>query len=1736
MGTARILLVAREGPERRALVRDFGKRQEFGLAAGIPAEFAELDLCWIHLGPGEEPFTPDPLACEALADWVREGGRLLLSGTAAALLGPLGFERRPPVPRVRVWEGPLRPEDRLGLAPMPGAPLFHRFPGGVDLRRPYGGCRVGGAGWWGGESPEDGRLLAVERVFLGIDAHTGLLAEHRPGRGLVLSVGAHLVFDPGEVVEDPFLEARLRFTGDLCDYLMAGRGGEGPAWRMRRGKAFGGWGGETFAASPCAEEDPEALLETRSSLFREDGLPGEGAGNEFFDLVDPEGELFALGRADLGLAEVWAPPLRLLRALSVEAAEGEGEPVPLEGGRLDLHPLVASRRSEAGLVETWFPGSEPRSLAGFLHAERDLRIRFRFVADLRLYWPYPEGAQGGLLLGDGGGGAVLCECESGLGAFALALDREDLLRSLEAGEPEDGGPGVEIRFEVDLPAGELCGWRLAAGRKAGGAVRALMDLRSIPMHSMLEAHRRRVRERRSARLEISFGDPRRDRGLRFALDKSWDFRLGTAGDAPVLPGARGWFAGFALCRPGWNAARPGYAWWFGRDGLWCARAFLPFGDREGSADHLRLLARTQGPRGEIAHEITPAGTAHYDAADATPMFVAGVADHLDWTGDRDLARELFPAVERALTFLSERDRDGDGLSENEGVGHGWIEGGPLRDGVRVELYHAVRQEEAYRAGARLAGDFGEPGRAAEWAAQARRIREAIEEGFWDEERGRYAHALKTDGSFDPSPSALHLQPFLLPGRDGRRAARALAQASTLAALAPWGQRLLPAGDPRYDPRSYQGGSVWPLFGGFAALASYLYGRPDLGWLRTEALLRLVLDFDRGLLAEVLDGERYEPRGVCPHQAWSHAALLGPLVTGLLGARPGDGGRFELAPRLPDELDRLSFRRLRWRDLELSGEIQREEEGFLLRLTVEGEGEGVADLGIFAPAPSEVEGVFEGDRALPNECETFPGGCLLWLRDRELRPGLELGLEFRIRPRILVETAGKGDVRLLEREGELGERECRFLFEAPPGRRSVRLRLRGERPTRVEGAEIRDGALVLDFEGEEGRPARREVRFSWGTRPEPRGAPEPEGEEAPPRPKVLHFCHGFPPEFVGGTESYVRLLAEEQRASGWKVAVAAGSGAGAPEGETIPLARREEEGGISVWRCLHPGMFHERWDHVPCPRLESTILGILEEERPDLVHVHQWLRLSRSLVRLCRDAGLPVVLHLHDLFTTCPRIVRIREGESFCMRPLGPEGCRDCVPRERWMREEDLDALLEWFDEDFAAETGAASLLLAPSRAHARLLTRFRPDLEGRITVLPHGALFDGERRATRPLPPAFDAGRPLRIAHWGHLQEVKGVHLLLEALHRLERPGQVVLELWGEAVEAKYGDGLASLLEGIEVRRRSAFRREDLAELEADLAVFPTLAHESWSFVLDEAFALGLPVLGSERGALPERIGGAGALFPPGDAGALAALLESVLEDPARLEAWRERLPAPRSMAEHWNELKTLYAAVRETEGGPPPPVAGSEEDMRALARWEDTARRFEDRCRELDGLREKAESERAALAEALAELERSVEEYRERVEDQEADLAEHRRRLVDLEESYEAERAELCKSLEEHRRSLDEHREDLAEHRRELARVRREYAEVEEALRENREARERVESELALRTEERDRLAADLALRTKERDRLAEEIRATREVLAATQRENRRYRRVHLILLPLTWPLNRVLDLGAAIRVRFAK
>ncbi|PRY49091.1 glycosyltransferase involved in cell wall biosynthesis [Geodermatophilus tzadiensis] len=201
-------------------------------------------------------------------------------------------------------------------------------------------------------------------------------------------------------------------------------------------------------------------------------------------------------------------------------------------------------------------------------------------------------------------------------------------------------------------------------------------------------------------------------------------------------------------------------------------------------------------------------------------------------------------------------------------------------------------------------------------------------------------------------------------------------------------------------------------------------------------------------------------------------------------------------------------------------------------------------------------------------------------------------------------------------------------------------------------------------------------------------------------------------------------------------------------------------------------------------------------------------------------------------------------------------------------------------------------------------------------ALPPARRGRDEVRAELGLPD----GRPLVLAV-GRLHPQKGYDVLLDAA-----------ETWATGprppLVAIAGDGplQADLAARVRDRRLPVAllgRRTDVADLlaAADLAVLPS-RWEARSLTAQEALRTGTPLVATRTGGLPELLGDAAELVPPGDAAALARAVDALLADPARAAALAA---AGRERAAGWPDeaatARALVALYRELLGPPGTPA-----------------------------------------------------------------------------------------------------------------------------------------------------------------------------------------------------------------------
>lgn len=183
--------------------------------------------------------------------------------------------------------------------------------------------------------------------------------------------------------------------------------------------------------------------------------------------------------------------------------------------------------------------------------------------------------------------------------------------------------------------------------------------------------------------------------------------------------------------------------------------------------------------------------------------------------------------------------------------------------------------------------------------------------------------------------------------------------------------------------------------------------------------------------------------------------------------------------------------------------------------------------------------------------------------------------------------------------------------------------------------------------------------------------------------------------------------------------------------------------------------------------------------------------------------------------------------------------------------------------------------------------------------------------------------RPFTIGYAGRLVPEKGLDLLFRAA--LTLPGAWRIRLAGDGPERTALMTLAGVLNiGGKVHFEGPRSSTDMPAFyqSLDVLVLPSRTMSNWKEqfgrVLIEAMACGVPVIGSDTGAIPEVIGDAGLVFPENDPNALAMCLRAVMDEGVRAQlkrAGRERVLESYTQAQVAARTIAVYREIEKLAG-----------------------------------------------------------------------------------------------------------------------------------------------------------------------------------------------------------------------------
>jgi len=439
-------------------------------------------------------------------------------------------------------------------------------------------------------------------------------------------------------------------------------------------------------------------------------------------------------------------------------------------------------------------------------------------------------------------------------------------------------------------------------------------------------------------------------------------------------------------------------------------------------------------------------------------------------------------------------------------------------------------------------------------------------------------------------------------------------------------------------------------------------------------------------------------------------------------------------------------------------------------------------------------------------------------------------------------------------------------------------------------------------------------------------------------RILLVVDVYPPARTGGATLYTVQLAEQLARMGIAVHVV--------------CAGTWEEGHAhfnGITEDVHNGVIVHRillnWRKAPAPfdylydnkTLAPVLRDLLMQVRPDIVHVHSCLTLSARVIQEAKSLRIPVVLHLHQFWFMCALQNLVYKDGRTCLGPESPWGCQSCVldgtKALRWSGKF-LPALVQ---EKLLSQAGRLSWvtrqpgLVGMLGDMARRQSYLRDILASvDVAVAParslidlfarHGFRTDHMVYSLQGFDMAWAAdvqhhpSSHIRFGYIGHIQQIKGVHTLVDAFGRLPEGTPAALFIYGDPMQQPdYAQALRARSVA-SVHWSGPFARCQLASMlsELDVVVVPSLSFEVNPTVIKEAFAAGVPVIVSDQPGVCETVehGVCGLHFRTADADDLARQIACIVENPELLHQLRQSIPAVKTINENAQEMMIIYGQL----------------------------------------------------------------------------------------------------------------------------------------------------------------------------------------------------------------------------------
>ena len=412
-------------------------------------------------------------------------------------------------------------------------------------------------------------------------------------------------------------------------------------------------------------------------------------------------------------------------------------------------------------------------------------------------------------------------------------------------------------------------------------------------------------------------------------------------------------------------------------------------------------------------------------------------------------------------------------------------------------------------------------------------------------------------------------------------------------------------------------------------------------------------------------------------------------------------------------------------------------------------------------------------------------------------------------------------------------------------------------------------------------------------------------------KILKIIHCFPPESMTGSEIYAYNLAKELSRNNRVSVFYRINNPCEKEYKVL----KGEYNGLTVYKINNTLKDCNSLENIYNNRnIEEAFAAILDELKPDIVHIHHLLFLSVGIIEQIKRRNIPIIFTLHDYWLICPRGQLFKANLKICDNPVN-SNCLYCLGAGLSLKR--LMKKIFWV------------------RSKISFSRRFSPDLQNIVKnvdlfISPSHFLRNKFIKSGIPEEKIIYSDNGMNLSFFNDIEKIKsdkirfgfigtlippkGVHILIEAFNKL-KGDKAVLKIYGKSPVNNgffdYYHKVKRMAAGNKnIRFMDVFDNKDVAKIfkEIDVLIFPSLWEENSPLVLHEAILAKTPAIASSIGGVDELIdNNNGLLFQANDSKGLFVHMKNIIVNPKSLNEFNKSSVGIKDIKNNAEEMENIY-------------------------------------------------------------------------------------------------------------------------------------------------------------------------------------------------------------------------------------